>query len=289
MCLPASISVISGAAFVRSAIRRVEIEAGNRNFRVREGFILDFAEIRIVVYFGGEKAVRIPAGIEVIGQLCFVSNAARESVSFGDVSKVRLIDAGAFDNCNDLKSICIPSSVQGLAERAFSYCRHLHSVAFAPNSDLRWLDGGVFSSCVSLKSLCVPALVSRIEESCFYRCLSLSSLTFALPSHLRELRSLPTGCQQFCSVDIQDSVEIVDAMMEGKVHELTVNFGEESQLNEITFSTMSKPQMRGLGGMRAFVRIPARGLKAVRSGQEFGTAKTGGCVKKVDQKRPSRR
>jgi hypothetical protein len=283
--LPASLSVISGAAFARSSIRDVEIDPGNKNFVVRGHFILDFAEVRSVLYFGNDEDVQIPAGIEVIGQLCFVGNLHLLSVSFGDSPTIRQIEAGAFDHCNTLRSICIPSSVQRLNERAFSYCSRLHTFTFAPNSNLRWLDGGVFSGCTALKSLGVPSSVVRIGEACFYRCSSLSCFTFQRPSHLRELRSLPTSCLSFCSVDIPDSVEIVDAMMEGKVHELTVNFGDESQLKQMAFLTTPKLQHRSLSGMRAFLRIPARALKALRFDLEFATAARGGCVKKVDQKR----
>jgi hypothetical protein len=266
ICLPPSVKKIRHLAFAPCGVTKIEIEPGSPHFRTRDNFVVDFDGTSTVLHFGEEKDVRIPDGIKTIGAGCFSAQSQIESVSFGPAPKVRLIDNSAFRSCNGLNSICVPQRVQKIGYSAFADCKNLASVTFDPESRLECLEPDAFSGCVSLKSFCVPSSVRLIGYLCFHDCVALSQLTFASPSHLAELGSLPTSCDSFGSVDIPDSVELLASRMEKRAAHLTINFGDESQLKRVQLTTYLPGQERW---RRAFVRIPARRLKAIRGSREF--------------------
>jgi hypothetical protein len=264
ICLPASVSEIDGATFQFSHFVRIDIEAGNMNFCVRDHFILDPAQTCIVASFGEDESIDIPDDIETIGPHSFASRACIRSVSFGSRSRVRCIGACAFFGCY-FESIHIPSSVQELGQAVFSSGR-LRSVTFDPTSQLTRIGPGAFMI-HSLTSFCVPSSVEFIGNYCFSGCMDLSKLTFESPSHLRELLSLPTLCP--ISLDIPDSVLILRAIIETGYQVLVINFGRGSQLKEIHFECYEEEYERFTIVIRAFVGIPARRLKVLRDDGEF--------------------
>jgi hypothetical protein len=73
ICLPASVRSMDGSCFVHSSLKEIVVESGNRFFRVNGPFLLDFAGVRIVRYFGDEIEVTIPNKTETLGYCSFAS------------------------------------------------------------------------------------------------------------------------------------------------------------------------------------------------------------------------
>jgi hypothetical protein len=68
------------------------------------------------------------------------------------------------------------------------------------------------------------------------------------------------------SLDIPDSVEILSTEISNLFGDLVVRFGHESMLRK--FTAQQSPSMETIR-IRAFVQLPARGLKVIRSDKEF--------------------
>jgi hypothetical protein len=227
---------------------------------------LDFDGICIVFYFGTDDEVHIPDRIETIGLYSFNSKRFLRSVSFGRESNLRSFGPSSFGHCAALNVIHIPSSVRAIGSATFFNCRQLKCVTFESISELAVIGNRAFLFCPSLQSLCLPASIESIGKSCLLGCTALSTLVFECPSRLRELRSFPTSAIR--SLDIPDSVEVLQAQLDTNSEMFTLNFGEGSQLGRL--SLMWAPQLGHLSGwVRVFVRLPAHRLKVFRCNQEF--------------------
>jgi hypothetical protein len=113
LCLPASVQKIDGSAL--AGIPHITIEDGNRHFRVSGDFLLDFAGVAVVRYFGFGTRVRLKNEIEIFGTGCFSGCESLSSLAFESGSKLTRIEARAFSGFSSLKSILIPQSVLELA------------------------------------------------------------------------------------------------------------------------------------------------------------------------------
>ena len=102
----------------------VTLSAGNQALVLEDNALLNAEKTRLIQYFEGPKdtdraeAYTIPAGVE---EIC----------------------SGAFDCCDDLKTIVIPNTVQRIGQEAFGQCDNL-------------------------EGLTIPASVTQIEDNAFY-------------------------------------------------------------------------------------------------------------------------
>jgi hypothetical protein len=269
ICLPRSVSEIDGATFRRSCFSRIEIEPGNTHFSVRADFLLDFGGVCIVFYFGSDEEVQIPDEIEKIGADSFYSKTAIRSVSFGRESRLWSFGASSFARCSSLNAIHIPSTVREIKSQTFFFCWRLTVVTFESMSELVQIEEKAFWCCPSLESLCIPSSVESIAGFCFRGCAAISTFVFECPSHLRELRSLIES--PIRSLDIPDSVEVLEAMIPMRAYRCTLKFGEGSKVGWIRLGRAEPPRdcLVRVHSVRAFVRVPAHRLKVFRCSQEF--------------------
>jgi hypothetical protein len=285
ICLPASVSEIDGATFLGSHFMGVVFERGNKDFYDIRGlhgsFVMAFSEVCAVAHFGefsAESHVACITGeIQTIGTDCCASQPLIRRVSFESPVRVRVIRARAFADCTSLIEIVIPRSVREIGDAVFRGCRLLSLVEFESKSALTRIGAEAFHHC-PLSSMCIPSSVEFVGKLCFQRCYQLKSLSFEFPSHVRELRSVlmtttDRGLTVLYSVDIPDSVEILDTMIQvgfqPRVGPLTLNFGNESKLQEINFCfdpLVLRTQPDPVG---CFVRTPAHCVKALRRNREY--------------------
>jgi hypothetical protein len=263
ICLPASVSEIDSTAFAKTKLTAITFESGNRHFRVHNHLVLSFDETSVVLYFGKDSNLQIPASIETISANTFSERPFICSVSFGSSSKLRVIGGGGFASCLSLSGIHLPASLREVEPWAFACCPRLSSVTFDSNSQLTRISGGVFHGCRALMSFAFPSSIEYVGARCFSDCWNLSRLSFEPPSHLRELRSLPPSLPE--SLDVPDSVEVFSVIWEGEDPRPTFRFGVNSKLSHVSFARL----WGGNGWMGAFIRISERGLKDLRSKREF--------------------
>jgi hypothetical protein len=160
--IPASVTVIACAAFQRSAIRSISIEAGSVSFRVLNDLLVDFDVRSLVWVIGSPDSILIPSSIEELRECCGALNPRLRTVEFESDAILRSIGQSAFAWCPLLESICIPSSVEVIPESCFCSCGRLRTVTFGPESKLRRIEGGAFLWCRSLKAVSVPTSVEVI-------------------------------------------------------------------------------------------------------------------------------
>jgi hypothetical protein len=76
---------------------------------------------------------------------------------FGDGSRLRSIEKGAFRCCWRLPSIMIPSVVEVIGDEAFFACSSLREVRFETTSRLRLIGQLAFDECPDLQPVDVPS------------------------------------------------------------------------------------------------------------------------------------
>jgi hypothetical protein len=200
------------------------------------------------------------------------------TVTFESVSRLQRIEAGVFDRCHSLESICIPGSVDILEYGCFSGCAGLSTITFESGSKLEAFPRGVFWECHHLNSISLPASIVRFYRGCFSGC-RVSNLIFQSPSHLESLTlSIP---DDYCGeqLEIPDSVDelIFEVSWDWK-KSLIVDFGRESRLRYFNLSVFDsnwlfRPRSWhkiSRRGIYIFCRFSESKLKSRRELLEFG-------------------
>lgn len=108
------------------------------------------------------KALKLPAGLRVIGDNAFDACDALTSVTFAKGSRLAEIGAQAFSMCVHLKEIALPDGVRGIGGRCFSNCVDLKKASLG--ASLERIGKEAFRNCVDLASLSVPDTLTEIGE-----------------------------------------------------------------------------------------------------------------------------
>lgn len=106
------------------------------------------------------KVLRLPDGLEVVGELWF----------------------GAVG----IETLIVSSSVKKFEMGAFTGCRALRQIIFEPGTQLEMIGKSCFSSC-GIEQIVIPKSVQIIEDQAFWGCYSLTSLEFEEGSQLRHV------------------------------------------------------------------------------------------------------
>ncbi|MDR1908103.1 MAG: leucine-rich repeat domain-containing protein [Holosporales bacterium] len=167
------------------------------------------------------KSVDIPNGAKRLGLGCF-SWSGLEKITFGEDSRLKFIDEGAFWNCN-LGQINIPSNVEEIGERCFGQCKELEHVTFAPNSKLKKIGQMAFAYCDKLTQITFPASVTSLPRHCFALCKNLQSITFESCEPISiDFRAL-IGCPSLTKIFAPAGVTVVNKMRCRNVFRINCN------------------------------------------------------------------
>ena len=135
-------------------------------------------------------------------------------------SPVTRIGAGAFRDCNDLRSVSLPSSLESIGASAFENCIALESIAFAEGGLPMRIEDGAFRFCSGLTSISLPSNVTSIGRSAFSLCTALTSVT--LSSSLTAIGDQAFArCESLTSVEIPSSVTYIGEKSFGECKSLT--------------------------------------------------------------------
>ena len=100
----------------------------------------------LVKYMGNEEQIRIPKGVEIIGERCF----------FGK---------------EQLKTVLCPDGLTEIREQAFLGCLTLQNIVLPPT--LKRIEREAFAECKKLLKCNIPETLEYIGEYAFRRCLTL--------------------------------------------------------------------------------------------------------------------
>jgi len=84
------------------------------------------------------------------------------------------IGGQVLNNCTELDSIKLPNSIKTIDAAAFSNCPNLKTVIFGDS--LSYIGHGCFAFCKSLNSINLPKNVVTIAEHAFYSCMNLTTI-----------------------------------------------------------------------------------------------------------------
>jgi hypothetical protein len=280
-------------AFSESVIEDIRVDSANPNYFVSGPFLIGGQGATLIRYFGfaanliighmtelhlteiGRCAfaycstlmsICIPAGIEILGEQCFMACSSLSELTFESGSRLTRIGDLAFIGCSSLESICIPAQVEHISFGCFKFCDSLAEVTFEPGSKLVEICNEAFSHCFSLCSILFPGRVEFVRFGALEGCASLEELAFETLSLVKQLDLPPSD---FGSLYIPDSVEVVTGIteeLEGQRRRL--RFGRESHLRELDMRK-TKPicvmgRIRTCSGNDVFVCLSEEILRRFR-------------------------
>jgi hypothetical protein len=297
--IPASVSVLDGAAFAESSIEEIVVDTENPNFGTSGPFLVALDGLILIRYFGsGEntilhaesefwtlntgdrlkrigpyafsensflKSICIPASIEVIGEVSFRECTSMSQLTFEPGSRLTRIGEYAICDCTSLISICIPAEVEEIPEGCLSECHSLEECLFESGSKLFRIHERAFENCQSLRRLVIPAQLQIMDFGALLGCEPLRELIFETPSNLKQL-DLPGS--DFGCLCIPDSVESVCGNIRNLADQNRVlEFGRASNLNEINLKLCQRSQFSWIDvpGNKVFVRLSEEVMRKFRS------------------------
>lgn len=105
------------------------------------------------------------------------------ATSDGKEYSVTSIGDGAFEHCENLKTVILPDSITSIEAGAFAYCFQLTTVNLG--NSVRSIGENAFVYCTSLESVTLPDSIDLIENDAFAYCTGLESVT--IPSSVRTI------------------------------------------------------------------------------------------------------
>ena len=132
-----------------TTLESVEVDSNNEYLSSVDGIVYDKEKKTLIFCPRGKTSVKVPDGVQTIGDSSFSGCKNLKSVSLPD--SLKTIGSGAFQECESLTSVNIPEHVTEIGWDAFMYCR-------------------------SLKTITIPASVESLRDVDFMRCTSLESI-----------------------------------------------------------------------------------------------------------------
>ena len=146
--------------------------------------------------------------LQVVSKYAFYNNQYLEEIDLSNCKNLTTIEAGAFENCVNLKKVILPDSVVSIGKNAFRGCTKLESsnntqilnfknvTYIGPNafygcsgtefktinlpSTLVTLGTQSFYNCENLEAITIPENVTQVGDAAFYGCLHLHKLGFII-------------------------------------------------------------------------------------------------------------
>ncbi len=153
-------------------------------------------------YYGSERNIVIPEGIEVIADNVF-SDAAIKSIRLPSTLKKL---GSAFKDCNMLAEVIVPEGVEEICSNTFSGCVRLSRVVLP--STIKQIGDSAFEGCEALKEIDLPRGVQYIGSHAFENCLGLENVS--LPNNISALESQTFKCcSQLKTVKLPDELKVI--------------------------------------------------------------------------------
>lgn len=139
--------------------------------------------------------------IDEIEAEAFMQCYELKSITIPD--NVTWIEQNAFKNCISLNDITIPNNTTWIGSYAFSGCKKMQNVTL--NDNLKIIKDYSFYQCTSLTSIVIPEGVTRIENNAFSSCSSLTSIV--IPESVTSIGvGAFSGCSSLTNINIPESV-----------------------------------------------------------------------------------
>lgn len=151
---------------------------GCRGFADENGFVI--VNNTIYDYYGTEKNIEIPEGIEIISENAFYGCAV---TTIKLPSTVVKIGSRAFEGCKELEKINMPPTLLSIGEHAFYDCTMLENIVIP--SGVKKIKWGTFGNCTNLRKLVLSEGLEEINDWSVANCTKLK--TIEIPSTVRKI------------------------------------------------------------------------------------------------------
>lgn len=201
--ISASVSKIGSRMFAGCPnLKSIVVEEGNKKYDSRENCnaIVETATNTLVC---GTENSTIPSTITAIGSSAFAETGLKNFVIPEGVTSIQY---GAFENCQNLKSVTLPQSLKKLEYRVFAKSG-LTSVVI-PEGITR-LPDGTFTECQNLETVTLPTTLEAIENNAF----SNSGLTsIFIPKGVTSISSTSFNyCGKLSTISVSDENTTYDS------------------------------------------------------------------------------
>ena len=198
---------LEGNVFVNCPnLTQVVIPEGNETYAAAGTTLYSKDGTTLVLYFGQESIVDIPATVTAIGEGAFAGRSTLTHVNFPE--GLTSIGVRAFQ-ATGLEQVEIPEGVISIGRYAFSECRRLQSFRLGLNSPLKSIEDGLVSGCSQLRNFYLPistsCRIASIGESAFSGCITL--MDFSVPHTVETVGAYAfQGCSQLRTFTVGHSV-----------------------------------------------------------------------------------
>ena len=119
---------------------------------------------------------RFPESVTVISDSAFQNCFGLRVVHFMGESKLKEIQANAFQNCTKLAAATIPDSVVTVGDRVFQGCSSLKSVTIG--NGVQTIGEETFRGCEKLESVTIGNSLKHVGERAFLNCSKITEMHF---------------------------------------------------------------------------------------------------------------
>jgi hypothetical protein len=215
--LPASVTSISGSAFVGCHIEAITIAEDNPYFSLDEECLIEVSRSRLVFSFSTKSVLCIGADIEIVAKSAFESNEFVSMVSFEEGSRLQRVESLAFI-ASGLRVITIPKNVNFIHATAFERCG-IDRILVADGNEHFCVEDRFLIEIPQRRlvryfgtdlAIIVPNDFTVLGNSCFCRCPTVMSISFEPQSRLVEIEGYALYDTEVRSVTIPHSVERIN-------------------------------------------------------------------------------
>ena len=147
-----------------SSITSLTVSSANSFYEAIDNSLYTKGKKEILYYlWNGETEIKIPEGVEKIGDCLFSNNQTITKVDLP--SSLTSIGNSAFYYCKQLTEIIIPDNVTVIGASAFYECSNLKTVKLS--SSLTQIESTAFRDCYALESIDLPSGLTTIGSYAF--------------------------------------------------------------------------------------------------------------------------
>ncbi|KAK8843683.1 hypothetical protein M9Y10_024746 [Tritrichomonas musculus] len=239
IAIPEKVNTIHKYFFDNTSLIHVNLSPNNVNFSCIENkYIIGKSNPQsntfdCIIFANRDiESITIPSFIKHIYPGAFQNCDQLKSVQFADNSELETIEDDSFRN-SSIEEIKIPKSVTHIFKRVFSNCSKLKKIEFEENSNLILIDQEAFYES-GIESICIPKHVKKILFYAFYGCKQLKEIVFHEDS---ELELIGFGAFKQASISrirIPKHVKTIKSSIFAKCEKLKkVDFQGNSELQKI--------------------------------------------------------
>ena len=179
-------------------------------YTTTDGKIVDVAEDAFEAnliqntYIDGQGMLLFDSPITFIGQGAF--NRCDNLKTINLPPSVVVIDSGAFSMCTNLSNINLPNNLLTISNYAFQDCWSLCDLNIP--STVTYIGYNAFKSCVKLVNVTIPDSVVSLEGSCFEDCTNLKEVNLGRGIETIKARTF-TSCTSLFNVYIGENVSSI--------------------------------------------------------------------------------